>query len=121
MKRLIKSFDWIWQAGRKGVAIGDWPLDGGVAICDSLNVKLIFSPAAIKAMTKLPPKDAAGLLTKLGQFAAEPMGQYHWAKRLTDQPGFRVRHGDWRAVFRLDHHTGEMIVDRIAKRDEVYR
>lgn len=84
-------------------------------------MKLIFSPAAAKAVTKLPRKEGAGLLEKLQQVAADPLGQYPWAKRLTDQPGFRVRQGDWRAVYRLDHETGEMVVDKIAKRDEVYR
>lgn len=84
-------------------------------------MKLIFSPGAAKALTKLPRKEGAGLLVKLQQVAADPMGQYPWAKRLTDQPGFRVRQGDWRAVYRLDHETEEMIVDKIAKRDEVYR
>lgn len=84
-------------------------------------MKLIFSPAAVKALTKIPKKEGAGLLAKLQQVAAEPMGQYPWAKRLTDQPGFRVRQGDWRAVYRLDHEAMEMVVDKIAKRDEVYR
>ncbi len=84
-------------------------------------MKLIFSPAAAKALTKAPRKEGAGLLAKLQQVAADPMGQHPWAKRLTDQPGFRVRQGDWRAVYRLDHEAGEMIVDKIAKRDEVYR
>ncbi len=84
-------------------------------------MKLIFSPGAAKALTRLPRKEGAGLLAKLQQVAAGPMGQYQWAKRLTDQPGFRVRQGDWRAVYRLDHDAGEMIVDKIAKRDEVYR
>jgi mRNA interferase RelE/StbE len=84
-------------------------------------MELIFSPAAAKALTKIPRKEGADLLAKLQQVAAEPMGQYPWAKRLTDQPGFRVRQGDWRAVYRLDHEGGEMVVDKIAKRDEVYR
>ncbi|KJS38263.1 MAG: hypothetical protein VR70_10540 [Rhodospirillaceae bacterium BRH_c57] len=84
-------------------------------------MKLIFSPAAAKALTRVPLKDGAGLLSKLQQVAADPMGQYSWAKRLTDHPGFRLRHGDWRAVYRLDHRTGEMIIDKIAKRAEVYR
>lgn len=84
-------------------------------------MKLIFAPAAVKALTRLPGKDQVALLAKLQQVANDPTGRHPWAKRLTDQPGFRVRHGDWRAVYRLDHATGEMIVDKIAKRDEVYR
>jgi mRNA interferase RelE/StbE len=84
-------------------------------------LKLIFSPAAVKALTKLPRREAAGLMAKLEKVANDPMGQYPWAKRLTEQPGFRVRQGRWRAVYRLDHDAGEMIVDKVAKRDEVYR
>lgn len=84
-------------------------------------MKLILVPAAIKAISKIPAKDAKALLAKLKTVAEEPMGDYPWAKRLTNDPGFRVRHGDWRAVYRLDFETGDMIVDKIAKRDEVYR
>ncbi len=60
-------------------------------------------------------------MAKLQEVAAAPKERYPWAKRLTDQPGYRVRQGDWRAIYRLDHDTDEMIVERIAKRDEVYR
>jgi len=82
---------------------------------------LIFSPAAAKALTKAPKKMATDLVAKLQQVAVDPTGQHPWAKRLTDQPGFRARQGDWRAIYRLDNAAGEMIVDRIAKRDEVYK
>ena len=84
-------------------------------------MELVFSPGAVRALSRLPRKDAAALYAKLEQVARDPMGLYPWAKRLTDHPGFRVRHGDCRAIYRLDHDTGEMIVDGIAKRDEVYR
>lgn len=84
-------------------------------------MKLIFAPAAVKALSKVPVKERAALLEKLQQVASAPAGQYPWVKRLTDQPGFRARQGDWRAVYRLDHATGEMIVDKVAKRDEAYR
>lgn len=84
-------------------------------------MKLTLTPAALKALTKIPRKDAAGLVAKLQQVAEDPAGQYPWAKRLTEQPGFRARQGDWRAIYRLDHEAGEMVVDKIAKRDEVYR
>jgi mRNA interferase RelE/StbE len=84
-------------------------------------MELIFSPAAAKTLTKLPAKDRAALISKLEKVAANPMGQYPWAKRLTGHPGYRIRQGDWRAVYRLDFESGEMVVDKIAKRDEVYR
>lgn len=84
-------------------------------------MKLIFAPGAARALGRLPRSDAAALLAKLRLVAANPTGRYAWAKRLTGQPGFRVRQGDVRAVYRLDHEAAEMIVDRIARRDEVYR
>ena len=84
-------------------------------------MKLIFSPGAARALPRLPRKDGMALLAKLQQVAEDPLGKYPWAKRLTDQPGFRARHGDWRAIYRLDHGSGEMLVEKIAKREEAYR
>ena len=84
-------------------------------------MKLTIATSAVKELASLPQKDAQALLAKLQQVAADPNGQFPWAKRLTNHPGFRARHGDWRAISRLDHSTDDMIVDKIAKRDEVYR
>ncbi len=84
-------------------------------------MKLIISRAATKALTKIPLKERSGLLEKLQQVADDPMGHHPWAKRLTDQPGFRLRQGDWRALYRLDHDTKEMIVDDILNRAEAYK
>ncbi len=84
-------------------------------------MRLIYSPAAVKALRKGPIKAMTALRTKLQRVASDPMGQHAWAKRLTDRPGFRVREGDWRALYRLDHEADEMIVDAIATRGEIYR
>ena len=80
-------------------------------------MRLTYTPAALKALRKTPAK----VVAELQAVAVDPHGQHPWAKRLTDQPGYRVRQGDWRAVYRLDSKTDEMIVDTIAKRDEVYK
>jgi mRNA interferase RelE/StbE len=84
-------------------------------------MKFIFSPAAVKALTKLPAKDGAALMSKLKQVAENPAGQHPWAKRLTAHPGFRIRHGDWRAIYNLNFDAGKMTVEKIAKRDEAYK
>ena len=84
-------------------------------------MRLSYTPPALKALRRAPAKVAADLRAKLQIVAADPHGQHAWAKRLTDQPGYRIRQGDWRAVYRLDHKADEMIVDIIAKRDEVYK
>jgi mRNA interferase RelE/StbE len=84
-------------------------------------MKLIFSAAAAKTLTKLPVKDGAALMSKLQQVAANPMGQFPWVKRLTHRPGFRIRQGDWRAIYNLNYDADKMTVEKIAKRDEVYK
>ena len=84
-------------------------------------MRLTYTPAALKALCRAPARVVADLRTKLQAVAADPHGRHPWAKRLTDQPGYRVRQGDWRAVYRLDSEAAEMIVDTIAKRDEVYK
>ncbi|MEO5336857.1 MAG: type II toxin-antitoxin system RelE/ParE family toxin [Magnetospirillum sp. WYHS-4] len=57
----------------------------------------------------------------LKEIAADPFAPCAKAKKLTGHPGFRARHGDWRAVYRLDLETEEMVVDRVGHRREVYR
>ncbi|CAK0749077.1 mRNA interferase RelE/StbE [Azospirillaceae bacterium] len=95
-------------------------LDSAFGCGEDCVVKLIFSPAAAKALIRMPDKEAGAMLAKLSSVASDPLGFHPWAKRLTGHPGFRVRQGDWQAIYRLDHETGDMVVDRIAKRDEVY-
>ncbi len=84
-------------------------------------MKLILSPAALKGLRKLPTRDAAAMLAALKEIAADPFGQHAKAKKLTDHPGYRARHGEWRAVYRLDRQSDEMVVDRVNHRSEVYR
>jgi len=84
-------------------------------------MRLLFSPAAAKALTRMPRKEGTLLLEKLQQVARDPVGRHGWVKPLTGVAGFRVRQGDWRALYRLDYETGDMVVDKIARRDEVYR
>ena len=84
-------------------------------------MKLVYSSAAIKSLRKIPVNDAAGLRGALDVIAADPFGQHANAKKLTDHPGFRVRHGHWRAVYRVDRETEEIVVEKIGHRKEVYR
>jgi mRNA interferase RelE/StbE len=70
----------------------------------------------------LPPRARSALLTRLKVIAAEPSAEH---PRVTAMKGekslFRLRQGDWRAVFRIDHDAGRMTVLLIGTRGEVYR
>jgi len=84
-------------------------------------MKLVVSPAAARALRKMPRKDADALLTKPETLAASPFGTYPWAKRPVGADAFRVRQGDRCAVYRVDRETQEVVVDHIDHRREVYR
>jgi mRNA interferase RelE/StbE len=84
-------------------------------------MQLIISAKAIGQLAGLPTKDREALFEKLKQVAANPRGQYPWAMRLTNHPGFRIRHGDWRAIYKLDFDGDQMTVEIVAKREDVYR
>jgi mRNA interferase RelE/StbE len=76
-------------------------------------------PQARKDLRRLPAGDRRRLLERLEAYAAEPVAG-HDVVSLKGAPGhFRLRSGDWRAIFQI---VGEVvIVKRIRHRREVYR
>jgi len=52
--------------------------------------------------------------------AADPERRHPFATEMVGRPGvWRARKGDWRAVYRVE--GGDVVVDRVAHRREVYR
>ncbi len=81
---------------------------------------LLLPPAVFKQLAGLPKADAKRLLDRLRTIAAAPEAQHAGVTALVGEAGtFRVRQGDWRAVFTISE--GEVIVDRAAHRREVTR
>jgi mRNA interferase RelE/StbE len=81
---------------------------------------LEFMPSADKAVSKMPKRDAAQLLSKLKAFAADPLGSYGWTKALTGG-GVRIRQGDWRAICQVNGKEMVVLVVKVGNRREVYR
>jgi mRNA interferase RelE/StbE len=68
----------------------------------------------------LPKADATRLLNRLEQIAAAPAIQHPNVTAMVGQQGvFRVRQGDWRAVFLVE--DGDVVVIEIGHRREIYR
>ncbi|HVH79864.1 MAG TPA: type II toxin-antitoxin system RelE/ParE family toxin [Stellaceae bacterium] len=80
----------------------------------------LLIPAAVhKQLAAMPRADAKRLLGRLGQIAEAPGERHPNVSALAGTLGsFRVRQGDWRAVFSIE--DGDVVVDRIAHRREVY-
>lgn len=81
---------------------------------------LFLSPAAVKALIGMPKRERAQLKARLDMIAAAPNEPRASVTALLGEPRgrFRVRQGDYRAVFRID--GPDVVVDRIGHRREVY-
>jgi mRNA-degrading endonuclease RelE of RelBE toxin-antitoxin system len=53
-------------------------------------MQLRFSPAAARALARMPKREAGAILRKLEAVAAEPFADHPWAKRLKGGDGFRA-------------------------------
>lgn len=66
----------------------------------------------------MPMKDWDGLRERLKRFAHDPYASHTDVERFED--GFRVRHGDWRAIC-IENDKGEIEVVKVGHRRGVYR
>ncbi len=78
---------------------------------------LVFLPEAAKALRK-HRADARRIVAKLQEYAANPAALANNVKRLQGSVDFRLRIGDFRAVF--TETDSEIIVSRIGPRGGVY-
>ena len=76
-----------------------------------------LKPKAGKDLKALPPQDAARVVERLRRLENDLEGD---VKKLTNhQPEYRMRAGDWRALFEVA--GSQVIVYRIIHRREAYR
>lgn len=81
---------------------------------------LLIPPDVMKQLAVVPRADRKRLLDALAAVAGEPMKRFPFATQLVGQAGaWRVRKGDWRAVYRI--LEGDVVLDRVGHRREVYR
>lgn len=79
-----------------------------------MTMKLIITKTAAKSLRKMPVADAVAMIEKLEAFAATGEGD---VKKLVGSEFYRLRHGQWRAVFELE---GDVIVLLVGHRREIY-
>lgn len=77
-------------------------------------MQLIITKTAAKSLRKMPVADAAAMIEKLETFSATGEGD---VKKLVGSEFYRLRHGQWRAIFEIE---GDVIVLRVGHRREIY-
>jgi mRNA-degrading endonuclease RelE of RelBE toxin-antitoxin system len=81
---------------------------------------LLIPPTVFKQLAAMPKADARRLLDRLEKIADTPEKPHPNVVPLVGEPdAFGVRQGHWRTVFSIEE--GDVIVDRVAHRREVYR
>jgi mRNA-degrading endonuclease RelE of RelBE toxin-antitoxin system len=83
---------------------------------------LLIDKRAARRMMDLLPSGRRNLLARLARIAADPFVTHANVTRLKgEQDLFRLRQGDWRAVYRVDRAAQEVRVLVVEKRSGVYR
>ena len=85
-------------------------------------MKLVFEKAARKGLDKMTSKAAGALLQRLEAIAVAPDAKHTNVSPLSGaRDAFRLRQGNWRAVYVLDRKSDEMRVVVVDVRGSVYR
>ena len=77
--------------------------------------------SATQVLARLPRNLAARIVEKIEEVAAEPYGDNPNVKKLKGREGYRLRAGDWRIIYDLDHGRRRVTVLVVRSRGQVYR
>ncbi len=75
--------------------------------------------AAEKAVTALPPKARERVVLALSELAVDPFGARN-VKALVDRRGYRLRIGDYRALYVVDAASRTVTVEAVGQRGRFY-
>jgi mRNA interferase RelE/StbE len=85
-------------------------------------LKLLIEKRAARRMMDLPLSGRRTLLARLATIAADPFMMHTNVTRMKGERDlFRLRQGNWRAVYRVDREAQEVRVLVVEKPSEVYR
>jgi mRNA-degrading endonuclease RelE of RelBE toxin-antitoxin system len=85
-------------------------------------MKLVFTRAAQRRLGRMSAKMRTALVDRLEAIADQPFATHANVERIKgERDAFRLRRGDWRAIYRIEREAGEMRVLGVEPRGSVYR
>jgi mRNA interferase RelE/StbE len=86
-------------------------------------MRLVIEKAAMRRLNNLPKSARESVRRRLDEIAADPFARHANVKRYKEggPSSFRLRGGQWRAIYRIDREAQEMQIQIIDTRGSVYR
>jgi mRNA interferase RelE/StbE len=79
-----------------------------------------YTEEAVRALAGIDRTVAKRIRAKILELARDPRAPNNNVKKLTGVEGYRLRVGDWRAVYTLRQQVLTIVVIRVGHRSEVY-
>ena len=83
--------------------------------------RIEYSRSALRALRKMPRNVEKTIKSKVVALAADPYAPNNNATKLQGTPGYRLRVGDWRVVYELEHKRVSVLVMEIKPRGGAYQ
>lgn len=83
------------------------------------SYRVRIKPSAVKELEAVPLKVRRKLAVKIGALADEPRPP--GSEKLSGQERYRIRQGEYRAVYAIDDGERIVLVVKVAHRRDVYR
>lgn len=83
--------------------------------------KIVYSRQAERTMLKIPKNVAIKIREKLTKLAVDPFANNNNVVELVGCEAYRLRTGDWRAIYSVYKNQLEILVIKIAPRGGVYK
>ena len=82
--------------------------------------ELLYARSVGKELRKIPKKDLQRIIVKIQHLAKTPIPETALQLKGTEDT-YRIRHGNYRVVYRVDEGTVTILILRVAHRKDVYR
>jgi len=83
--------------------------------------RIIFTKQAYKSLRRIPKNVVDRIRKNLDQIAKDPYATHSNVTKLRNRPGFRLRVGDWRAIYDIRDNELVIVVLKVGTRGEIYR
>ena len=82
--------------------------------------QIVYTKQSAKTLRKLPRNVAQLIRKKLEVIAIDPHAQHNNVTKLQNRPGYRLRVGDWRLIYKIDDDRLVIQVLKLGPRGSVY-